>query len=62
MVTVNVKEGSAAYKGEVDLPAKKVVSWAPASGETMILLEEFLGAMDVALATQRCRRASRSAA
>lgn len=50
VATVNVKQGGSAFKGEVDLAARKVLSWAPAAGETMILLEEFLGAMDVALA------------
>ena len=50
LVTVNVKEAAGTFKGEVDLAAKRVVSWAPADGETMLLLEEFLGAMDVALA------------
>ena len=49
-VTVNVKEAAGTFEGEVDLAAKKVVSWAPATGETMLLLGEFLGAMDVALA------------
>ena len=50
VVTVNVKEAAGTFKGEVDLAARKVLSWEPAAGETMILLEEFLGAMDVALA------------
>jgi primary-amine oxidase len=49
VVTVNVKEGDGVFRGEVDLAAKKVLSWAPAGGEAMILLEEFLGAMDLAL-------------
>ena len=49
VVTVNVKEGGKGFKGEVDLAARTVLSWAPADAETMILLEEFLGAMDVAL-------------
>lgn len=50
VATVNVKDGKSAFKGEVDLAARKVLSWEPASGESMILLEEFLGAMDLALA------------
>jgi primary-amine oxidase len=49
MVTVNVKEGGKGFKGEVDLAAGKVLSWAAAEGEAMMLLEEFLGAMDLAL-------------
>ena len=53
VVTVNVKDASGMFKGEVDLAARKVLCWAPASGQTMILLEEFLGAMDVALADPR---------
>ena len=39
----------AVFRGEVDLTAKKVLAWEPAGGEAMILLEEFLGAMDLAL-------------
>jgi primary-amine oxidase len=57
LVTVNVKEAAGTFKGEVDLAARKVVSWAPAAGETMILLEEFLGAMDVALANPEMQEA-----
>ena len=62
VVTVNVKDASGVFKGEVDLAARKVLSWAPASGQTMILLEEFLGAMDVALADPRMQEVCRSAA
>ena len=50
VATVGVKQGNGAFKGEVDLAARKVLSWVPATGESMILLEEFLGAMDLALA------------
>ncbi len=50
VATVNVKEGGNAFKGEVDLAARRVLSWEPASGESMVLLEEFLGAMELALA------------
>jgi primary-amine oxidase len=49
VATVNVKEGGKAFRGEVDIAARKVLSWAPAAGETMILLEEFLGATELAL-------------
>ena len=51
VVTVDVKEGAKGFKGEVDLAAGKVLSWAPAEGEAMMLLEEFVGAMDLALAS-----------
>lgn len=50
VAVVNVKEGRETFKGEVDLAARKVLAWGPAAGEGMILLEEFLGAMDLALA------------
>jgi Cu2+-containing amine oxidase len=59
LVTVNVKEAAGTFKGEVDLAARKVVSWAPAAGETMILLEEFLGAMGVALVNPEMQEALR---
>ncbi len=47
--TVNVRTASGVFEGIVDLNAKLVESWEPASGETMILLEEFIGAMELAL-------------
>ena len=61
VVTVNVKEGGQGFKGEVDLAARKVVSWAPAEGEAMLLLEEFLGAMDLALGNPEMQAGAREA-
>ncbi|QRM57443.1 tyramine oxidase [Sinorhizobium sp. BG8] len=46
---VNVKTAAGVFKGEVDISARKVLSWEPAGGQPMLLLEEFLGAMDLAL-------------
>ncbi|MBD9374556.1 tyramine oxidase [Rhizobium sp. ARZ01] len=46
---VNVKTGKGVFKGEVDITAKKVLSWEPVTGQPMLLLEEFLGAMNLAL-------------
>ncbi|WP_157016565.1 copper amine oxidase [Mesorhizobium xinjiangense] len=47
--TVNVRTSSGVFEGVVDLNDKTVESWQPAAGETMILLEEFIGAMELAL-------------
>jgi primary-amine oxidase len=49
VATVNVKLADGVYKGEVDLAARKVTAWDKAAGQPMILLEEFLGAMQLAL-------------
>ncbi len=48
-VRVVVKQGSDTHRGLVDLGADTVVQWDAAAGESMIMLEEFLGAMDLAL-------------
>jgi primary-amine oxidase len=50
---VNVKSAEGTFKGVVDITGRKVLSWEPAEGEAMILLEEFLGAMDLALKDPR---------
>lgn len=47
---VNVKTAEGVFKGIVDLSQRKVTSWEPAKGQPMILLEEFLGAMEQVLA------------
>ncbi len=49
-VRVVVKEGPESYRGAVDLVAGTVTEWEEAGGESMIMLEEFLGVMDLALA------------
>ena len=45
-----VRNGPETSEALIDLAAETVVSWQPAGGESMIMLEEFLGAMDLALA------------
>ncbi|MDF0601066.1 tyramine oxidase [Psychromarinibacter sp. C21-152] len=47
IVNVNTAEGT--FKGIVDLTERTVVSWEPAEGEPMILVEEFVQAMELAL-------------
>ena len=50
---VNVKTAAGTFEGLVDISNAKVLAWQPASGQAMLLLEEFLGAMDLALADPR---------
>jgi primary-amine oxidase len=50
VATVNVKAADGVYKGEVDLTAHRVLAWNRASGQPMVLFEEFFGAMDLVLA------------
>lgn len=49
-VRVIVKEGPKSFEGIVDLSSGKILSWQEAAGESMFMLEEFLGATDLALA------------
>ena len=44
-----VMEGGETYEARIDLTAGTVTSWEPALGEGMILFEEFIGAMELAL-------------
>ncbi|MDI7862799.1 tyramine oxidase [Rhizobiaceae bacterium n13] len=46
---VNVKTKEGVFKGLVDISNKKVLSWEAVTGQPMLLLEEFLGAMSLAL-------------
>lgn len=48
MVEVHYKTSDGAFVAGIDLAADKVVSVVPAAGETMILLSEFLTAMELA--------------
>ncbi len=46
---VNVTTAEGTFRGIVDLAAGAVTSWEPATGESMLLVEEFIGAMELAL-------------
>ena len=46
---VNAVTGEGVFKGIVDLADREVVSFEPAEGQSMILLEEFLNAMNLAV-------------
>lgn len=46
---VNVVTAEGTFKGIVDIAGETVVSFEPATGQSMILLEEFLSAMELAL-------------
>ncbi|WP_118133602.1 tyramine oxidase [Oceanicella sp. SM1341] len=46
---VNVTTAEGMFRGVVDIAAGTVSDWEPATEETMLLLEEFIGAMDLAL-------------
>ncbi len=46
---VNVATGEGVFRGVVNLTDRSVESWEPAEGEPMLLVEEFLGAMGLAL-------------
>jgi primary-amine oxidase len=48
-VSVVLKDGPATFAGEIDLTAGKLLAWHAASGESMVQLDEFLGAMELAL-------------
>ncbi|ETX29902.1 tyramine oxidase [Roseivivax isoporae] len=48
-VRVNVTTAEGTFRGLVDLDSGSVVEWAPAEGQSMLLLEEFVGAMELAL-------------
>jgi len=48
-VSVVLKDGPATFAGDVDLRAGKVGAWGKAAGESMVLLEEFISAMELAL-------------
>lgn len=50
VATVNVMTKDGVFKGEVDLAQRKVTAWAKAGGQPMLLVEEFVGAMQLALA------------
>lgn len=50
---VDVKTAAGTFEGLVDITGRKVLSWEPASGQAMLLLEEFLGAMNLALGDPR---------
>jgi len=52
-VEVHFKTDTGAFVAEVDLTGDRVVSVEPAPGETMILLAEFLTAMDLATSDER---------
>lgn len=45
-----VKEGAVTYEARIDLAAGELVSWERIEGQPMLLFEEFLGAMELALA------------
>jgi len=49
---VNVVTEDGTFKGIVDLAGERVVSFEPATGQSMILLEEFLSAMELALGSE----------
>jgi primary-amine oxidase len=51
--TVNVVTENGTFKGVVDITNRDVLFWEEASGETMLLLEEFLGAMELALSNEQ---------
>lgn len=48
-VVAIVKEGPKSFRAEIDLTGEAVTSWGEAEGESMVLLEEFIGAMELAL-------------
>lgn len=46
---VNVMTGDDVFRGIVNITDRTVESWEPAEGEPMLLVEEFVGAMELAL-------------
>ncbi len=44
-----VRSGGRTHEAVIDLGAKTLVSWTDAAGESMVLFEEFVGAMELAL-------------
>ena len=46
---VNVVTDQGVFRGTVNITDRSVDSWEPAEGEPMLLFEEFVGAMDLAL-------------
>lgn len=44
-----VKDGGSAYEAIIDLDNRSIVSWEETGGQSMLLFEEFLGAMDLAI-------------
>jgi primary-amine oxidase len=48
----HIKEGATSYKAEIDLVSETVASFEEADGESMVLLEEVFGAVDLALSSQ----------
>ncbi len=50
---INVKTAAGTFEGLIDITERKVLAWQPASGQAMILLEEFFGAMDLVVADPR---------
>ncbi len=46
---VNVVTGEGVFRGVVNITDRAVEDWAPAEGEPMLLVEEFVGAMELAL-------------
>ncbi len=47
-----VRNGPDTHDAIIDLTGQELLSWEQASGQSMILLEEFLGAMELALASE----------
>ena len=50
--TVHVISGNDTYKAEVDLVSGEISDFGPIGGQHMVLLEEFIGAMDLALSDE----------
>lgn len=49
MARAIVQDGGSAYEAIINISTESVVSWEETSGQSMLLLEEFNGAMDLAL-------------